>query len=65
MACAFAKEFDAAGLKHSLLRSCGNESGCASHQMKLEARPASFAAYVKTEVERWAVIVKNSGATLE
>ncbi|MDB5584914.1 MAG: tripartite tricarboxylate transporter substrate binding protein, partial [Bradyrhizobium sp.] len=27
--------------------------------------PDSFAAYVKTEVDRWAVIVKNSGATLE
>jgi tripartite-type tricarboxylate transporter receptor subunit TctC len=27
--------------------------------------PDSFAAYVKTEVDRWAVIVKNSGAELE
>ncbi|HZC95954.1 MAG TPA: tripartite tricarboxylate transporter substrate-binding protein, partial [Bradyrhizobium sp.] len=27
--------------------------------------PDSFAAYIKTEVERWAVIVKNSGAELE
>ena len=27
--------------------------------------PDSFAAYVKTEVDRWAAIVKNSGATLE
>lgn len=27
--------------------------------------PDSFAAYVRTEVDRWAVIVKNSGATLE
>jgi tripartite-type tricarboxylate transporter receptor subunit TctC len=27
--------------------------------------PDSFAAYVKTEVDRWAVIVRNSGATLE
>jgi tripartite-type tricarboxylate transporter receptor subunit TctC len=27
--------------------------------------PSSFAAYVKTEVNRWAVIVKNSGAKLE
>ena len=27
--------------------------------------PDSFAAYVKTEVERWAVIVRNSGAELE
>jgi tripartite-type tricarboxylate transporter receptor subunit TctC len=25
--------------------------------------PDSFAAYVKTEVDRWAVIVKNSGAS--
>ena len=24
--------------------------------------PDSFAAYIKTEVDRWAVIVKNSGA---
>ncbi len=27
--------------------------------------PDSFAAYISTEVERWAVIVKNSGAELE
>jgi tripartite-type tricarboxylate transporter receptor subunit TctC len=27
--------------------------------------PESFAAYVKSEVDRWAVIVKNSGAELE
>ena len=27
--------------------------------------PDSFAAYIKTEIERWAVIVKNSGAALE
>ena len=27
--------------------------------------PDSFAAYIGTEVERWAVIVKNSGAELE
>ncbi len=27
--------------------------------------PDSFAAYVKTEVDRWAVIVRNSGAELE
>ena len=27
--------------------------------------PDSFAAYIRTEVERWAVIVKNSGAELE
>jgi tripartite-type tricarboxylate transporter receptor subunit TctC len=27
--------------------------------------PDSFAAYVRTEVDRWAVIVKNSGAELE
>lgn len=27
--------------------------------------PDSFAAYIKTEIERWAVIVKNSGADLE
>ncbi len=27
--------------------------------------PDSFAAYIKTEVERWAVIVRNSGAELE
>ena len=27
--------------------------------------PDSFAAYIKTEVDRWAVIVKNSGAELE
>ena len=27
--------------------------------------PDSFAAYIKTEIERWAVIVKNSGAELE
>jgi tripartite-type tricarboxylate transporter receptor subunit TctC len=27
--------------------------------------PDSFAAYVKTEIDRWAVIVKNSGAMLE
>ena len=35
----------------------------------LEPLPAStpdrFAAYIKTEVDRWAVIVKNSGAELE
>jgi tripartite-type tricarboxylate transporter receptor subunit TctC len=30
-----------------------------------ESTPDSFAAYVKTEVDRWAVIVKNSGAELE
>jgi tripartite-type tricarboxylate transporter receptor subunit TctC len=27
--------------------------------------PESFAAYIKTEVDRWAVIVRNSGAELE
>ena len=27
--------------------------------------PDSFAAYIKTEVDRWAVIVKNSGAEIE
>jgi hypothetical protein len=27
--------------------------------------PDSFAAYIKTVIERWAVIVKNSGAELE
>ena len=27
--------------------------------------PDSFAAYVKTEVDRWAVVVKNSGAVAE
>jgi hypothetical protein len=27
--------------------------------------PDSFAAYIRSEVERWAVIVKNSGAELE
>jgi tripartite-type tricarboxylate transporter receptor subunit TctC len=27
--------------------------------------PDGFAAYIKTEIERWAVIVKNSGAELE
>ena len=27
--------------------------------------PDRFAAYIKTEVDRWAVIVKNSGAELE
>ena len=27
--------------------------------------PDSFAAYIKTEVDRWAVIVKNSGAEAE
>jgi tripartite-type tricarboxylate transporter receptor subunit TctC len=27
--------------------------------------PDSFAAFIKNEVERWAVIVKNSGAELE
>jgi tripartite-type tricarboxylate transporter receptor subunit TctC len=27
--------------------------------------PDGFAAYIKTEVDRWAVIVKNSGAELE
>ena len=27
--------------------------------------PDSFAAYIKTEIERWAVIVKNSGAEVE
>src|SRR4051794_18838368 len=27
--------------------------------------PDSFAAYIKTEIERWAVIVKNSGAEFE
>ena len=27
--------------------------------------PDSFAAYIKSEVDRWAVIVKNSGAELE
>jgi tripartite-type tricarboxylate transporter receptor subunit TctC len=27
--------------------------------------PDSFAAYIKTEVDRWAVIVRNSGAELE
>jgi tripartite-type tricarboxylate transporter receptor subunit TctC len=37
--------------------------------MSLEPLPPStpdgFAAYIKTEIERWAVIVKNSGAELE
>ncbi len=27
--------------------------------------PGSFAAYIKAEVDRWAVIVKNSGAEIE
>jgi tripartite-type tricarboxylate transporter receptor subunit TctC len=27
--------------------------------------PDSFAAYIKAEVDRWAVIVKNSGAEIE
>ena len=27
--------------------------------------PESFSAYIKTEIERWAVILKNSGAELE
>jgi tripartite-type tricarboxylate transporter receptor subunit TctC len=27
--------------------------------------PDSFAAYIKSEVDRWAVIVKKSGAELE
>jgi hypothetical protein len=27
--------------------------------------PDGFAAYIKTEVDRWAGIVKNSGAELE
>jgi tripartite-type tricarboxylate transporter receptor subunit TctC len=27
--------------------------------------PESFAAYIKSEIDRWAVIVKNSGAELE
>jgi tripartite-type tricarboxylate transporter receptor subunit TctC len=27
--------------------------------------PDKFAAYVKTEVDRWAMIVKNSGVELE
>jgi tripartite-type tricarboxylate transporter receptor subunit TctC len=27
--------------------------------------PDSFAAYVKSEVDRWAVIVRNSGAEAE
>jgi tripartite-type tricarboxylate transporter receptor subunit TctC len=27
--------------------------------------PDSFAAYIRSEVDRWAVIVKNSGAELE
>jgi hypothetical protein len=27
--------------------------------------PDSFAAYIKTEIGRWAVIVKNSGAEIE
>ena len=27
--------------------------------------PDRFEAYIKTEVDRWAVIVKNSGAELE
>ena len=30
-----------------------------------DSTPDSFAAYVKTEVDRWAAIVKNSGAELE
>ena len=37
--------------------------------MSLELLPPStpewFAAYIKTEIERWAVILKNSGAELE
>jgi tripartite-type tricarboxylate transporter receptor subunit TctC len=27
--------------------------------------PDSFAAFIKTEVDRWAVVVRNSGAELE
>ncbi len=30
-----------------------------------DSTPDSFAAHVRTEVDRWAVIVRNSGATLE
>jgi tripartite-type tricarboxylate transporter receptor subunit TctC len=30
-----------------------------------DSTPDSFAAYVKTEVDRWATIVKASGAELE
>lgn len=37
--------------------------------MSLELLPPStpecFAAYIKTEIERWVVILKNSGAELE
>jgi tripartite-type tricarboxylate transporter receptor subunit TctC len=37
--------------------------------MSLEPLPPStpdgFAAYIKSEIERWAVIVKNSGVEIE
>ncbi len=31
----------------------------------LTSTPASFASYVKTEIDRWGGIVKSSGATAE
>ena len=31
----------------------------------MASTPECFAAYIKTEIERWVVILKNSGAGLE
>ena len=36
-----------------------------SLEMLSPSTPDSFAAYIKTETGRWAVIVKNSGVELE
>ena len=41
------------------------KSRAMSPELLPPSTPECFAAYIKTEIERWVVILKNSGAELE